>query len=92
MQTFEDIKNKQEKVEIDYPCSWPYKVIGENADLIKIAIEECCQPSEVKISYSHTSKGGKYHSFKALVNVESEAIRLGIFAKLKNHPYLKMVL
>ncbi|MGL1933006.1 MAG: DUF493 domain-containing protein [Desulfotalea sp.] len=92
MQTIEEMQKQQKKPDIEYPCIWPYKIIGENPDLIKDAIEKCCYPNNVKINFSHTSSGGKYHSFSAKVEVTSEELRLAIFDKLKEHPSLKMIL
>lgn len=86
------VKKTQKKAEIDYPCQWEYKVIGENQDLIQDALRTSCDPDKPTIAYSHTSSGGKYHSFSAKVQVEDEETRLSIFEKLYKHPAILMVI
>lgn len=84
--------NKQEKPEIVYPCSWVYKVIGEDCTLLKGVIVDACTPHEVTIGHSHSSSKGKYHSLNAELVVPDEETRLKIYESLKNHPAVKIVL
>jgi putative lipoic acid-binding regulatory protein len=81
-----------EKPEIQYPCTWVYKVIGEDTVVMMELIITACAPAEVRITNSHTSSGGKYHSLNATLEVESEEMRLEIYELLKNHPAVKIVL
>jgi len=81
-----------ERPEITYPCAWAYKVIGEDCSLLKDAIVSACSPLPVKISHSHTSSKGKYHSLNAELEVPSEEVRLKIYAALKNSPAIKIIL
>lgn len=81
-----------EQLELDYPCSWTYKVIGEDCTLLKDIIIKACAPIEVTITHSHVSSKGKYHSLNAELTVESEDVRLSIFEKLKADPAVKFVL
>lgn len=85
-------ENGGERPEIDYPCTWNYKVIGENCTLLKDVIISTCAPAEVSISHSQTSSKGKYHSLNAELIVTSEEIRLSIYETLKNDPSVKIVL
>lgn len=87
-----NINDSQEKLELEYPCRWLYKVIGTDATLTTDAIKECCGPLEAEITHSNVSSSGKYHSFNASVIVPDEKTRLAIFDALKVHPSLKMVL
>ncbi len=84
--------SKEEKLIIEYPCSWDYKIIGEDPTLLKDAVNRICAPTTPQIAYSHTSSGGKYHSFNVSLIVESEEKRLAIFEALKQAPVIKMVL
>jgi hypothetical protein len=77
--------------EISYPCIWSYKVIGEDRELLKEAILVACAPDPVQISYSRSSRGGKYHSLEARIEVRDEESRLAIFARLKSHPAVKVL-
>ncbi|PID73033.1 MAG: cytoplasmic protein [Desulfobacterales bacterium] len=85
-------KNGQERPDIEYPCDWVYKVIGEDCTLLKDAIEECCAPAEVTITHSHASSKGKYHSLNAELVVQDEEQRLQIYNNLKASPVIKIVL
>lgn len=80
------------KPDIDYPCTWVYKVIGENTDTLKELILTACAPAQVEIAHSHSSSKGKYHSLNATLVVETEEMRLQIYELLKNHPTVKIVL
>ena len=86
------MKTNQKKAEIDYPCHWEYKVIGENQDHIQDALLTCCAPDTPSIIFSKTSSGGKYHSFSAKVQVQDEKSRLSIFEKLHCHAAILMVI
>lgn len=93
MKIFNSNSSEQpEKPEIEYPCNWVYKVIGEDTDVLKEIIMTACAPVEVEISHSHSSSKGKYHSLNASLEVEDEAQRLQIYDLLKKHPAIKVVL
>lgn len=81
-----------EKPEIEYPCAWVYKVIGENTEVLQELIITACAPADVHIAHSHSSSGGKYHSLNATLEVDSEQMRLQIYELLKGHPAVKIVL
>lgn len=81
-----------QKAEIDYPCIWQYKVIGKDSELLEKAIIEICSPVPVAIRYSHSSSGGKYHSFNAEIEVQDEEARLSIYRALHSHPAVTYVL
>ncbi|MGW8194076.1 MAG: HP0495 family protein [Desulforhopalus sp.] len=81
-----------ERPEIEYPCTWVYKVIGADCSLLKDIIVAECAPHAVKITHSNTSSKGKYHSLNAELEVASEEIRLAIYDKLQSNPAVKLVL
>ena len=87
-----NLQQSGDKPQIDYPCSWMYTVIGENQHLLQEVIVLACAPAKVEISYSHASSGGRYHSLKASLTVDSEAERLSIYQQLQSHPAVKIVL
>lgn len=78
--------------EIDYPCTWVYKVIGEDSSLLHDIIVAACAPLPVAVRHSHTSSRGKYHSLNAEIQVPDERSRIRIYQSLKNHPAVKIVL
>lgn len=77
--------------EITYPCTWSYKVIGESRELLHEAILVACAPDPVQISPSRSSRGGKYHSIEAKLEVRDESTRIAIFERLKTHPAVKIL-
>ena len=81
-----------ERPEIEYPCTWVYKVIGQDCTLLKDVIVTACAPEDVTISHSNSSSTGKYHSLNAELKVKDEATRLAIYETLKCHPVVKLVL
>jgi uncharacterized protein len=81
-----------DKPVIDYPCLWTYTVIGEDPVVLRELIVTACAPATAQITHSNTSSGGKYHSLKTTVTVDSEVIRLQLYQLLKSHPAVKIVL
>jgi hypothetical protein len=90
--TPDPFQESPERPEIEYPCIWVYKVIGEDCSLLKDIIVSACSPLPVKISHSHTSSKGKYHSLNAELEVPNEEVRLRIYDLLKCSPVVKIVL
>ncbi len=78
--------------EIEYPCTWVYKVIGQDCTILKEIIVSTCAPQDVEITHSNSSSGGKYHSLNAELTVNDEATRLGIYNTLKNSSGVKFVI
>jgi putative lipoic acid-binding regulatory protein len=77
---------------IDYPCPWIYKVIGRDPEGLRCAIAEVMKGSEHTITPSRSSKAGSYHCLNVELTVESEAVRLGIYERLRGHPAVIMVM
>lgn len=83
--------NKQ-KLQLDYPCSWKYKiVIHETANAKKIT-EEIFIQREFSIEKSKVSKKGKFKSYSLELLVHNEDDRKEIFNMLGEHKDIKMVL
>ncbi len=80
------------KPDINYPCLWLYKVIGENKQELLQAIQSVCGKDGVDISPSHSSSAGKYSSFNVELEVKDEAFRLSIYEELKKHREVKVIL
>ncbi|WP_187647464.1 HP0495 family protein [Nitrosophilus labii] len=87
-----EMKDFKEKVKIEYPTIWRYKVIGENAKKTREAIEDVAKGLTCTISFSKISNKGKYQSFNADIFVHSEEERERLFKELKEHKDVKMVL
>ena len=80
-----------QKVNIDYPCEWLYKVIGSDKESVHNAVACIIQDREFHINDSNTSKTGKYQSFNVKVVVNDEAYRNTIYQALKEHDDIKFV-
>ncbi len=82
----------KEKPHISYPCTWLYKVIGSDEEALRRAIQVVCGKTNLQISKSHTSSGGKYCSLNVEVPVENDEMRLNYYKNLTNHAAVKVVL
>jgi putative lipoic acid-binding regulatory protein len=88
----EIINDSQQKVALDYPCTWSYKLISTNEDLIKKAISDVILEREHTLKHSNNSKAGKYTSMNLDILVQNEEERNFIYESLKAHQNIKMVL
>lgn len=77
---------------IEYPCSWDYKAIGWDEGSMREAIAEIMADRPHEVSFSRRSRAGRYCSLLLVVTVESEDQRNAIFAALKAHRHIRMVL
>lgn len=81
------------KPEIEYPCEWKYKVIGEELKSILGTIDDLLiDKFEYELSPSNISKKGKYYSLNLQVKVESETERDFIYNSLLDNSKIKIVL
>lgn len=82
----------KEKLQLDYPCSWKYKiVIHEKSNANKIT-EEILLQREFNIEKSKVSKKGKFESYSLELIVHNEDDRKEIYKMLGDHKDIKMVL
>ncbi len=86
------IKDIDQKVKIDYPCRWIYKVIGSNRDELRSIVSALLQDIPHDISTSRSSATGKYHCLNVEVSVESDAKRIAIYEALRENPAVRIVL
>jgi hypothetical protein len=77
---------------IEYPCPWEYKAIGWDEGSMREAIAEIMADCRHELSFSRTSSTGRYCSLLLAVTVESEDHRNAIFAALKKHRHIRLVL
>lgn len=87
MQSFDD-----RKPEIEYPCTWSYKVIGLDEALLRTAIGEVIGGLPHTLKDGNVSEGGKYLSLGLELVVVDEAQRLHIFERLAEHPSIRFVI
>lgn len=87
-----NINDIEQKLLLEYPCNWSYKVVGEERELMEKAIREVVLEREHSIAHSNTSSGGKYISLNLELLVHNEDDRTFIYEALKAHQHVKMVL
>ncbi len=76
---------------IDYPCKWPYKVIGSDRVRIEEEISTKLDHMQFEMSISNQSKKGRYVSFQVEVYVAGDDERMAVFDILKNISTVKIV-
>ncbi|MBD3801238.1 MAG: DUF493 domain-containing protein [Campylobacterales bacterium] len=87
-----NINDLDQKLELEYPCNWCYKVVGEERKKLENAVREVILEREYKLAHSNTSRTGKYISLNLELIVHNEDDRQFIFDALKAHQHVKIVL
>lgn len=88
----ENINDIKQKVLIEYPSNWNYKIITEHQDHTKEAVLDVINERFHTLTHSNNSKSGKYISMNLELLVQNEDDRNFIFQALKDHHKVKMVL
>ncbi|MCF7873344.1 MAG: DUF493 domain-containing protein [Candidatus Omnitrophica bacterium] len=78
--------------DIEYPCDWGYKIIGEDQELLKDTAAKIINDRDYTISVSGKSRTGKYTSLDIKTRVLDQSDRNKIFSDFSNHPSVKKVL
>jgi putative lipoic acid-binding regulatory protein len=86
------INETTQKLELDYPCTWCYKVVAYERAGIEIAALEIFAERPYSLNPSNSSKSGKYISMNLELLVHNEDERTYFYETLKAHPHVKMVL
>ena len=82
----------KQKVELEYPCCWVYKIIGREREELRAAIAEVVQARECLVSLSNSSSGDKYLCLDVELVVVSAEDRECQYLAFKAHPTVVMVL
>jgi uncharacterized protein len=86
------VENKRRSIQLEYPCSWIYKIIGVDQNEMKSAVSEIIKDRTYSITLSRQSQNAKYHCLNVEVLVESESHRQIIYDSLKSHWAIKVIL
>jgi len=86
------INESTQKLELEYPCNWCYKVVASERAGIEIAAMEILGERSYSLNPSNTSRSGKYISMNLELLVHNEDERTYFYETLKAHPHIKMVL
>jgi putative lipoic acid-binding regulatory protein len=77
---------------IDYPCEWEYRIIAQSEESLRQAVSEVLGAKQYTLSFSNTSKGGKYISFALKTIVAAEKERNDIYVSLRKYDSIKSVI
>ena len=81
-----------QRPQIDYPCSWPYRIICSDEAALRSSISLIVGTAEHTIAGVGGSASGKYVRLELVVVVRDEAHRNQIFAALGSAPTVRFVL
>ena len=85
-----DLSDK--KLELNYPCSWEYKLVVLEDCNIKKCVKEVVFEREHNLKPSKTSSQGKFKSYNLEILVHNDDDRTEIFRLFGEHSDIKMVL
>jgi putative lipoic acid-binding regulatory protein len=85
-------KEKKSAVQLQYPCQWLYKVVGADREKLNQALLDTVSNDSCRITYSSSSRTGRYHCLNLEVTVQNEDERNSIYQTLKAHPLVKIIL
>ncbi|NPA61465.1 MAG: DUF493 domain-containing protein [Epsilonproteobacteria bacterium] len=85
-------ENSNQKPKIEYPCSWGFKLIGRDRDVIKGVIREIISDREYKNRDGHSSKSGKFVTVNTSCIVKSKEDRDRIFKSFQDSEYIDIVI
>jgi putative lipoic acid-binding regulatory protein len=88
----EIINDSKEKLELEYPCNWTYKVIGKEREVLEQAVRDVICERTHTLEHSNQSCSGKYLSMNLDLLVHNEEDRNFLYEALKAHQNIKMVL
>ncbi|NPA50064.1 MAG: DUF493 domain-containing protein [Epsilonproteobacteria bacterium] len=77
------MENKEKK--LTYPRDWEFTIIGRDKDKIEDAIKEVLKDKEHTFSFSKVSKNGKFSSYRAKCEVETEEERDNLYKNFGDH-------
>ncbi len=80
------------KLELNYPCSWKYKIVILEKVNVKHISKNVFGEREHSVKESKVSKKGKYKSYSIELIVHNEDDRKEIYKILGEHEEIKMVL
>ena len=80
------------RLEIDYPCEWEFKIIGDDEDDMRRVVTEILTTREYVLESSNTSREGRFKSMLLRTSVSSDEDRHGIFHRLQESSSVRMVL
>ena len=84
-------EENDKKPEIEYPCEWSYRIIGDDIKKMVEAVENAVEGMEYDLQASNISKKGNYYSINLKVMVDNEVVRNIVYEKIEKHENVKIV-
>lgn len=81
-----------EKPQIDYPCEWSYRIMGEDEKVLRALVNYVLDQSQYSLTLSNKTSSGKYTSLNLKTVVDSAEHRDRLWNALSESPAVKMVL
>ncbi len=78
-------------LELDYPCSWKYKLVVREHTNINTVITDVIEQREHSVKPSKTSSKGKFKSYTMELIVHNEEDRKMLYELLGKHTDIKMI-
>ncbi len=88
----EIINDSTQKLKLEYPCNWTYKIIGKEREVLEQAVHDVICERSHTLEHSNQSCSGTYLSMNLDLLVHNEEDRNFIYEALKAHQNIKMVL
>jgi len=82
----------EHKLELDYPCSWKYKIVILESVNVNHVSKDVFGERDHSIEESNVSKKGKFKSYSIELIVHNEDDRKELYKILGDHEKIKMVL
>lgn len=92
METTNVIDLSKEKLELNYPCNWKYKLVTLSKEDAEQGVKEVITQREFTLESSKASSKGKFVSFNLEILVHNDDDRVSIYELLRQHKLIKMVL
>jgi hypothetical protein len=80
------------KPDIQYPCQWQFRLIGEERAAIIKAVGAVVDLAACAISEGNASSGGRYLSLNVETTVHDEGERLRLYRLFAADPAIRVVL
>jgi len=80
------------RLQIEYPCEWEYRIIGIDEEELRKLASEILKTKEYTLSFSNISKKGKYISLSLKTTVATEKERNDIYIFLRKAPAIKSII
>jgi putative lipoic acid-binding regulatory protein len=82
----------KEKLKLDYPCSWVYKIVTLESSNINNIVKSVLKERNNIIKESKVSRKGKFKSYSIDLQVFSDEDRKELYTQFGAHNDIKMVL